>query len=93
MPAPTMAPIALPDTYDSTGYTPSIDNYAEILRYIPVHSNVKASSPKTPALAPNDASISFTAEEGKSQHFWRLSQDEIEDIDASVNYFQCKLPR
>ena len=91
MPAPIMAPIALPDTYDSTGYTPSVDNYAEILRYIPVHSNVKASSPKIPALASNDASISLTAKEGKSQHFWRLSQDETEDIEASVDHFQCKL--
>ena len=92
MPAPNMAPIALADTYDSTGYTPSIDNYAEILRYVPVHSNVKASCPQTPALASNDASISLTVEEGKFQHFWRLSQDEIEDIEASVDYFQCKLP-
>ena len=92
LPAPIMAPVAPIDTIDSTGYTPSIDNYAEILPYIRVHSNVKASSPKTPVLTSSDASISLTAGESKSHHFWHLSPYEIEDIEASVRFFQCKLP-
>ena len=92
IPAPIMAPHALSDTYDSTGYTPSIDNYEEILPYIRAYSNVKASSPKTPVLTSNDASISLTAGESKSQHSWQLSPYEIEDIEASVRGFQCKLP-
>ena len=92
IPAPIMAPHALPDTYDSTGYTPSIDNYAEILPYIGVHSSVKASTPKTGVLTSNDASITLTAGGSKSQHFWHLSPHEIEDIDASVEFFQCELP-
>ena len=87
-----MAPHALPDTYDSTGYTPSIDNYAEILPYIRAYSNVKALSPRTPVPTSNDASISLAAGESKSQHSWQLSPYEIEDIEASVRSFQCKLP-
>ena len=87
-----MAPVALIDTFDSTGYTPSIENYAEILPHIPVHSNLKASSPRTPILTSSSASISLAAGESKSQHFWHLSPYEIEDIEASVESFKCKLP-
>ncbi len=87
-----MAPHALPDTYDSTGYTPSIDNYAEILPYIRAHSSVKVSSPQTPVLTSNGASIRLTAGESKFQHYWHLSPHEIEDIEASVRFFQSKLP-
>ena len=87
-----MAPHALPDTYDSTGYTPSIDNYAEILPYIRADSSVKALSPKAPVLASNNASISLTAGESKYQHYWQLSPCEIEDIEASMRVFQCKPP-
>ena len=92
IPAPIMAPVPLIDTIDSTGYTPSIDNYAEILPYVRVHSNVKASSPKPPDLTSSDASISLTAGESRSQHFWHLSPYEIKDIEASVRFFQCKPP-
>ena len=90
--APTMAPHALQDTYDSTGYTPSIDNYAEILPYLRVHGSVQASLPTTPVLSSNDVSIRFTAGESKSEHFWHLSPHEIQDIEASMKFFQCKLP-
>lgn len=87
-----MTPVALIDTFDSTGYTPSRDNYAEILPYISVHSNVKASSPKTPVLTSSDVSTSLTAGESKSKHFWHLSPCEIEDFEASMGFFKCKLP-
>ena len=86
-----MAPVAHIDTFDSTGYTPSIDNYAEILPYISVHSNVKALSPNTPVLTSSNASIGLTAGESKSHHFWHLSPHEIEDIEASMKFFKCKL--
>ena len=87
-----MAPHALPDIYDSTGYTPSIDNLKEILPYISFHTSVEASFPKTPVLTSNDAFISLTAGETKARHFWHLSPHEIEEIEASVKSFQCKLP-
>ena len=87
-----MDSVALIDTIDSTGYNPSIDNYAEILPYIRVHSNVRASSPSTLVSTSSDASINLRAGESQSQHVWRLSPYEIEDIEASMKFFQCKLP-
>ena len=90
--APIMAPHALQGTYDSTGYTPSIDNYAKFLPYIRVLGSVQASPPNTPVLTSNDVSIRLTAGESKSEHFWHLSPHEIQDIEASMNFFQCKLP-
>ena len=86
-----MSPVALMDTFDSTGYTPSRDNYAEILPYISVDSNLEASSPKSPVLTSSDISTSLTAGESKSKHFWHLSPYEIENFEASMRFFQCKL--
>ena len=86
-----MAPVALINTFDSTGYTPSRENYAEILTYLSVHSNVKASSPKTPVLTSSDVSDSPTAGDSKSKHFWHLSPYEIENLEASMEIFKCEL--
>ena len=88
-----MAPHALQDPHDSTGYTPSLVNYAKLLPHVRVHSKLKVSAPIRAVLASNDAFDELTAEESKSPYFRHLSLAEIRDVEASVNHFQCKLSR
>ena len=87
-----MAPRALLDLDDSTGYSPSFVNYASILSHFQVRSNSRISNSKVAALASNDAFGYLTAARGRSQNHWQLSSQEIGDIDASVKHFRCKLP-
>ena len=88
-----MAPHALQDPHDSTGYTPSLVNYAKLLPHIRVHSKLKVSAPVRAVLTSNNAFDKLTAEESKSPYFRHLSLEEIRDVEANVKRFQCKLSR
>jgi hypothetical protein len=88
-----MAPHALQDSHDSTGYTPSIVNCAKLLPYVQIHSNPKSSASIRTVLTSNAAFDESTYEKNTSPYFWHLSREEIRNVEASVNHFQCKLSR
>lgn len=88
-----MAPHALQDPHDSTGYTPAIVNYAKLLPYVQVHSNIRSSASIRTVLTSNAASDESTSRKNTSPYFWHLSREEISNVEAGVNHFQCKLSR
>lgn len=88
-----MAPHALQDPHDSTGYTPSLVNYAKLLPHVRVHSKLKVSAPIRAVITSNDALNELTVEERKSPYFRHLSLEEIRNVEASVKQFQCKPSR
>ncbi|KAL2038864.1 hypothetical protein N7G274_008386 [Stereocaulon virgatum] len=92
-PGLVMAPHALQDPHDSTGYTPLIVSRAKLLPYIQIRSKPKSSASIRTVLTSNAASDESASKKTTSPYFWHLSREELRHVEASVNHFQCKLSR
>ena len=86
-----MAPHALTDHHDSSGYTPSIVNHAKLLPYIQVQSSLQDSTPEPPAPAMRTRLDDPINEEDQCPYAWRLSEEDVKNIEANMRWFQCKL--
>ncbi len=88
-----MAPHALTDLHDASGYTPS---ECHIDRYLtPARLGGKSKTYRTGASALSSRNLPKAPTIGKSRapqaaYFWRLSLEEIGEIENSVKYFQRK---
>ena len=88
-----MAPHALFDLHDTSGYTPSQYNINGLVARTKIYSKSKAclggtltlSSEKIPS-----ACVIGNPLTPRSQYFWRLSAEDVCEIEDSVEYFQRK---
>lgn len=86
-----MAPHALTDYHDTSGYSPATVHFDSLLLDSKSHARVEIITPETEATILNSASNSSKTGNLQSPYFWHLSSNEIREIESSVEYFQCTL--
>ena len=86
-----MAPHALIDLHDATGYTPSDYHMETLLVPAKRNSKSKAQPPVVSTLSSDlhfDISVDGKSCTPQARYFWRLSSEEISEIESSVRHFQ-----
>ena len=88
-----MAPHALFDLHDASGYTPSEYNFSGLVARIRLYSKSKAYPGEASALSSKKvpkASLIGSPLTPQAQYFWHLSAEDTCEIEDSVIRFQRK---
>lgn len=88
-----MAPHALTDHHDTSGYSPATDPLEDWLPNKKTITRLKSLAPKTGTAILNSARDSLGREGAKSPYFWHLGSNEISEIKNCVEQFQCMVRR
>lgn len=84
-----MAPHALTDHHDTSGYSPATVPFEKWLQDSKSSVRSKTLTPNMGSVILNSASDSSKTGDPLSQYVWRLSLHEIKDIESSIEDFQC----
>ena len=83
-----MAPIAIRELDDPTGYTPTPSTFEDLVNFNPINRSSKSSVGEKYALHLGISPSDGKAQGDKRSYSWQLSRAEIKTIEHSVRHFQ-----